>query len=190
VSGTIRKFDAEVHGSGDLSARGLASNNVRVILDSSGNVELSGSSATLSAEVNGSGDLDAKALVVARAITRNRGPGNIYLKKVSDTLDAEVRGSGELKTSTECKQVKVTMSGPGQVRLDGSTASLDARLTGSGNLEARGLLAQQADVVVRGPGTAFVNVQGKLSTEGKLAMANGAHMVMIDRSGARPSSEN
>eukprot|EP01032_Pedospumella_encystans_P022492 gene22492-25487_t len=190
IAGNIKKFDAEVHGSGDLSARGLASNNVRVILDSSGSVELSGTSNTLSAEVNGSGDLDAKGLVVARAVTRNRGPGNIFLKKVSDSLDAEVRGSGELKTTAECKDVKLTMSGPGQVHLDGNTANLNARLSGSGNLQARGLVAKQADVVVRGPGSAWVHVQGKLNTEGKQSGAEGSRMVLIDRSGVRPSRDN
>jgi hypothetical protein len=173
-----------VHGSGDLSARGLQSNNVRVILDGPGNVDLSGASTTLSAEVNGSGDLNARDLVVSRAVTRNRGPGNIYLKKVSDTLDAEVRGSGDLKTTTQCEKVKVTMSGPGQVMLDGTTASLDAHLTGSGNLEARNLLARQAEIQVHGPGNATVNVQGQLNAGNTRSNGN-ARVVMVDRSGVR-----
>jgi hypothetical protein len=185
VSGAIKRFDAEVHGSGDLEARGLQAQNARVIMSSAGGISLSGSSATLSADVSGSGDLDAKGLQVARAITRSKGPGNIYLQKVSETLDAEVQGSGDVNAETECKNVKVTMSGPGGVHLRGKSATLNAQLSGSGNLDARDMLTAQADVVVHGPGRAVVNVKGKVDAQGRQIMTDQQRLVWIDRSGTR-----
>jgi archaellum component FlaG (FlaF/FlaG flagellin family) len=185
VSGAIKRFDAEVHGSGDLEARGLQAQNARVIMSSAGNISLSGSSATLSADVSGSGDLDAKGLQVARAVTRSNGPGNIYLQKVSETLDAEVRGSGDVNAETECKDVKVTMSGPGGVHLRGKAASLNAQLSGSGNLDARDMLTAKADVQVRGPGNAVVNVKGKVDAQGRQIVTDKEKVVWIDRSGTR-----
>ncbi len=56
------------------------------------------------------------------------------------------------------------MHGPGEVKLDGKTANLTAHVSGSGNLNARQLWAKQADVTVRGPGNAVVNVNDKPTT--------------------------
>jgi hypothetical protein len=165
-----------VHGSGDLTARGLQAQNVRAILSGPGNMTLSGSGGTLSAEISGSGDLNAKSLQLARAVTRSRGPGNIFLNKVSDALEAELSGSGDLNATTECKSVKLTMNGPGEVKLDGKVDNLNAQLSGSGNLNARSLWANQADVTVRGPGNAVVNVKAK---------ADQSRLVTYERSGMR-----
>jgi hypothetical protein len=184
LNGQIKKFDAEVHGSGDLEARGLQTQNTRVSLSGPGGMNLSGSSETLSADVSGSGDLDAKQLKVAKAIARSKGPGNIYLSKVSDSLDADVRGSGDLHAEPECKDVKVTMSGPGGVQLRGWTSTLNAQVTGSGSLDARDMLARQAEVNVRGPGNATVNVEGKVAAQGQQLVSDKQRVVTVDRRGA------
>ncbi|SFL81445.1 Putative auto-transporter adhesin, head GIN domain [Rugamonas rubra] len=145
---------------------------------------LSGSSATLSAELSGSGRLDARQLAVARAFARSRGPGNIHLNKISDALEAEMSGSGELQASPECNSVKLTMSGPGQVKLDGRTQTLSAQLRGSGELDGRHLQAEQADVQVRGPGSAQLKLKPRLQTANSVA-----RLVTIDRDGQREGRE-
>jgi hypothetical protein len=161
IAGSIKKFEGEVRGSGDLTVRGLQAASARVLLTGPGNMELSGSVGQLNAELSGSGDLEGQSLQVTRAIARSRGPGNIYLSRVSETLDAELSGSGDLSATAACKNVKLSMQGPGDIKLDGRTEQLTAQVNGSGSLNARQLLAQQAEVNVRGPGNAVVNLNGK-----------------------------
>jgi hypothetical protein len=156
---------------------------VRALLSGPGNMNLSGSVGMLSAEVSGSGDLDAKMLQVGRAVTRSRGPGNIYLSKVSDALEADIGGSGDLSATASCKAVKLNMHGPGEVKLDGKTEMLSAQLSGSGNLNARQLWTGQADVTVRGPGNAVVNVSDR-------GGADHSRLVTYERNGTRQSASN
>ena len=115
-------------------------------------------------------------------MARSRGPGDIYLSKVSETLEAEVGGPGDLTATADCKSVRLNMHGPGEVKLEGKTAALTAQLSGSGNLNARQLWAGQADVIVRGPGNAVVNVNGKAAEQSRL--------VTYERNGTREKASN
>jgi hypothetical protein len=75
------------------------------------------------------------------------------------------------------------MHGPGEVKLDGKTDVLTAQLSGSGNLNARQLWTGQAEVTVRGPGNAVVNVSDKGS-------ADRSRLVTYQRNGTRQSASN
>jgi hypothetical protein len=96
----------------------------------------------------------------------------------------EVRGSGDLQAEPECKNVKVSMSGPGGVQLRGWTGALSASVTGPGNLDARDMLAKQAEVNVNGPGNATINVQGKVAAQGQQLDSDKQRVVTVDRRGA------
>ena len=63
------------------------------------------------------------------------------------------------------------MHGPGEVKLEGKTDTLVAQLSGSGSLNARQLWTSQADVTVRGPGNAVVNVADKAVTYDRKGMS-------------------
>jgi hypothetical protein len=76
-----------VHGSGDLTVRGLEAQSVRARLSGPGNMTLSGNAAVLSAQVSGSGDLDARQLCARQTDVTVRGPGNAIVA-VADKLDA------------------------------------------------------------------------------------------------------
>lgn len=191
LSGVIKKLDGEVHGSGDLAVDGLDAQQVRLLMNGPGNAELAGSTVVLNAELSGSGDLEADRLTAKNATLRSRGPGGIEISTVSDTLDAELRGSGSMKAAIAGKRLLLKMSGPGDSEIEGSVDQVKAQLSGSGSLEARHLLAGHADVVVRGPGTAVVNVRSKTDakTDAKTVMAEKSRLVTIDRSGARQALE-
>jgi hypothetical protein len=75
-----------VHGSGDLTVRGLEAQSVRARLTGPGNVMLSGTTTTLSAQVSGSGDLDARQLCTRQTDVSVNGPGNAVVA-VADKVD-------------------------------------------------------------------------------------------------------
>jgi hypothetical protein len=63
-----------VHGSGDLTVRGLEAQSVRARLSGPGNMILSGNTTVLSAQVSGSGDLDARQLCTRQTDVTVHGP--------------------------------------------------------------------------------------------------------------------
>jgi hypothetical protein len=130
-------------------------------------------------EVSGSGDLEGGRLQVRKAIVRSSGPGGVKLQNVSDTLDAELHGSGGLAASMSGKRLLLKMDGPGDARIDGSVDQASVQISGSGSLEGRRLSVGQPDIMVRGPGSAAVNVSGK---DGK-----GKADLLVDRSGSHRS---
>lgn len=187
LSGISGELAAEVRGPGDLIANQLEAQQVRLLMKGPGDVELAGSTVVLDAEIDGPGDLEADRLRAKNATLRSRGPGDVALSTVGDTLDAELRGPGSLKAGIAGKRLLLKMSGPGDAEIDGSVDAVNAQLSGPGSLDARRLLAGHADVVVRGPGTAVVNVRAKLGD--KTAMLEKSRLVTIDRRGAHQSGE-
>ncbi|WP_317204025.1 GIN domain-containing protein [Janthinobacterium sp.] len=176
------QLHAEIDGAGDLDAGQVRARSVTVLLRGAGGMTLAGSAATLMVELDGGGDFDGKDLKVLRASGRNRGPGNLTLGLVSEALEATLQGSGKLTATLAGKSVRLLMQGPGDAALSGSTDSIDAELSGPGNLDARRLLAGHAELRVRGPGQAFVNVRRKPGAEPGGAASR---VVRVDRAGAR-----
>lgn len=176
------RLHAEIDGVGDLDAGQVRARSVTALLRGAGDLTLAGSAATLMVEIDGAGDFDGKDLKVLRASGRNRGPGNLTLGLVSEALEATLQGSGKLTAALAGKSVKLVMQGPGDAALSGSTGSIDAELSGPGKLDARQLLAGHAELRVRGPGLAFVNVRRKPGAE---PGGGASRVVRVDRAGAR-----
>ena len=65
-----------MHGSGDLTVRGLQAQNVHLSMRGPGDAHLEGSAATLNVELSGSGDLHAHGLTSTNATTRSRASGS------------------------------------------------------------------------------------------------------------------
>jgi hypothetical protein len=72
---------------------------------------------------------------------------------------------------------------PGFAILSGRTGLVSEWRPGSGSLDARNLLAGQADVLVRGPGNAVVNVKAK--ADAGPALLEKSRVVTVERSAAR-----
>ena len=184
AAGVTRELAVELSGSGDLEATELRADAVTVTVRGAGSVTLAGSTSRLRADLSGSGDVDGKALQVARAVLHSGGPADIELGRVTDTLEADIAGPGSLSTRLDTRHAKLTIGGPFDVTLEGRTDQLTALLTGPGELDGRALQANAANVTVRGPGSATVNVRGKLETQSGQLSANGqARLVMVDRRG-------
>jgi hypothetical protein len=64
-------------------------------------------------------------------------------------------------------------------------AQVDAQIAGSGSLDGHGLTAGHADIVVHGPGTASVNVNGKDRLDAKTV--GRGQLLLVDRSGSHTS---
>jgi hypothetical protein len=134
--------------------------------------------------VSGSGDLDAAQLKVRKAMVKGRGPGEIRLATVTDTLDAKLHSSGELSATMAGKRLQLQMSGPADAHIDGTVDQVNAQLSGAGSLEARRLAAAHADIQVRGPGSAAVNLTG-----GGKRLADRSSMLLVDRRGTHHITE-
>jgi hypothetical protein len=177
LSGTSRELDLEMSGSGDFEGCDLRiAGGARSVQRGPGNACITGTVRTFDGEVDGSGDLDAANLKAGKATVRGRGPGAITLATVGDTLDAELSGSGDLTANLAAKRLLLRMNGPGDARIAGTVAQVDAQIAGSGGLDGHGLTAGHADIVVHGPGTASVNVNGKDRGQLLLVDRSGSHM--------------
>lgn len=184
VAGMTRELAVDLTGSGDLEATDLRTDVVTATVHGSGSVTLAGSTARLRADLTGSGDVDGKALQVARAELRSGGTGDIELNRVTETLDAGLGGPGGLSTRLATRHAKLTIDGTADVTLEGRTEQLTVQLTGPAELDGSALQANVANVTVRGPGSATVNVRGKLQTQsGQLAASGQPRLLTVDRRG-------
>jgi hypothetical protein len=186
LSGTSRELDLEMSGSGDFAGCDLRiDGGAHSVQRGPGNACIAGNVRTFDGEVSGSGDLDAAGLKAGKATVRAHGPGGVTLATVGDTLDAELSGSGGLTANLAAKRLRLRMNGPGDARIAGTVAQVDAQLAGSGSLDGHGLTAGHADIVVHGPGTASVNVNGKDGLDAKTV--GRGQLLLVDRSGSHTS---
>jgi hypothetical protein len=178
AGGITRSLDADLSGSGDFDAGELHASHVAMLMHGAGGVRLAGSGQELRVEVSGSGDFDACALSADSVTALLRGAGNACVAGNIKKFDAEIHGSGDLTArGLQTQTARVQLTSAGNLSLSGSTAALNAEMTGSGDLDARQLLTGHADVVVRGPGSAVVNLQAKSGNN------EHSHLLTIDRSG-------
>jgi hypothetical protein len=80
------------------------------------------------------------------------------------------------------KRLLLRMSGPGGATIDGTVEQVSAQLSGSGSLEGRQLQAARAEIDVRGPGSAAVNVEPKAD---KRAARAGSQLLVVERNSRR-----
>lgn len=187
LSSAVTRLDGEMNGPGELAVDRLQAQSIRLIMNGPGDASLEGDVALLTAEVRGPGNLEASRLNIKNATVRSRGPGDIELATVSESLDAELRGPGSLQAVMAGKRLALNMTGPGDAEITGTVDTVNAQLSGSGDLDARHLLAGTADVVVRGPGSAVVNVKPK--GDAKTAMLGRPHLLHVDRRGSSQTQQ-
>ena len=106
-------FDVDVNGSGDVSLKNIKATKLNVRLQSSGNVDVTGSGTTVIARIDGSGSIDAreyKARVVEATID---GAGNISVH-ADESLKAAISGAGNIEYKGKPK-VSQNVTGAGTV---------------------------------------------------------------------------
>lgn len=100
-------------GSGDISTR-VSSPKIEVQLNGSGDIKLSGQTDNLTAGVAGSGDIHAFELKAKKVSAGLTGSGNLEVY-ASESLSAGVTGSGEVFYKGEPKDKDFKVAGSGQI---------------------------------------------------------------------------
>jgi hypothetical protein len=90
----------------------------------------------------------------------------LYHITIADLRAVEVRGSGDVKAEhLDSPALSVTLAGSADVSLVGRADDLSLTINGSGNLDAGGLAAKRAKVVMSGSGDATVNAGDTLDVQ-------------------------
>jgi hypothetical protein len=101
-------------GSGTISARGIRTAKLTVVVSGSGVVEADGSAASLAVNLSGSGDAVLGELVSRHAIATLGGSGTIVLT-ATKSLKAWVSGSGSILYAGDPSEVAASVPGSGTV---------------------------------------------------------------------------
>lgn len=116
-SGTIKSDDFKVAlaGSGDIDLK-VDADSLESSIAGSGDIQLSGSTGSLETKIAGSGDFDGSSLD-------------------SKNVDVKIAGSGDV--NVVCNgTLKVRISGSGDVKYSGNPTSKDTKVSGSGSISS------------------------------------------------------
>lgn len=141
--------ELDVSGSGQVAAKGIRSEGLKITLSGSGTITVAGKAENLrmdEIDLSGSGSIEAKGIQADRLKTRLGGSGNITLAGKADRLEISVDGSGNCHTlDLKSKTVTIDMSGSGSA-LIAASEKLDATVSGSGSIEYVGEPALKQNV--------------------------------------------
>ena len=105
---------AAIHGSGDMTVRGLSTRDFTARVHGSGDIAVEGRAERVLARIHGSGDIDLDALAI-------------------DSLDAAVHGSGDI-TVGRTRRLAAAIHGSGDVVYAGDPAITSRAIHGSGGV--------------------------------------------------------
>jgi hypothetical protein len=114
-TGTIKSnnFKLALSGSGDIDLK-VDANKIRTSIAGSGNIKLNGNSSSLTCSIAGSGDIRAYGLK-------------------TKSIAVSVAGSGNVRT-TVSESIKVRVAGSGSVYYKGNPSKIDSKSAGSGSV--------------------------------------------------------
>ncbi|WP_246277532.1 head GIN domain-containing protein [Winogradskyella ursingii] len=122
-------------GSGDITSKEIiTSNDFKISLSGSGDIELNIESSTIDSSIAGSGNIELNG-ATNQLHTKVTGSGNFNGNglKTSD-VDASISGSGNINV-TCIGQLKARVTGSGNITYKGNPQSTDTKVTGSGNIK-------------------------------------------------------
>lgn len=151
---TVSKL--EVNGSGEIKGTyPIKGDEVKLILNGSGDLNITLEANTVKALVSGSGDL--KAILHAKTIKASlSGSGDIKLSGEATALNATVTGSGDIDSRTlqvrngvakvvgsgdvyitASEQLSATIVGSGDIHINGDVGKIEKKIVGSGSINKR-----------------------------------------------------
>jgi hypothetical protein len=92
-------------------------------------------------------------------------------------MSLELTGEGSLTWSGRATDLDVVLAGSGDVSIEGTAESAELFLRGSGSLDARDLVADEANIELDGPGELSVTVNGLVNARA----ANGGSIDLFGR---------
>lgn len=81
------------------------------------------------------------------------------------SIKLRISGSGDLRFTGSAPRLTLEVGGSGDMRVKGDTDFVDVRLSGSGDIDARDLVANEADVELDGSGDLRLTVNGPVDAE-------------------------
>lgn len=109
-----RLTQAEVNGSGSIDIRDVTQDDVDLTINGSGDIRAKGQASELSATINGSGRLLAEDLETEEASVTLSGSGSADIH-ATQRVRAEVMGSGTVSYSGEPEEVRPSVLGSGSI---------------------------------------------------------------------------
>jgi hypothetical protein len=97
--------------------------------------------------------------------------------EASAPVSLELTGSGTLSWSGRATELDAVLAGDGTLSIEGSAESTELSLRGSGSIDARALIAEDADIQVDGPGELTLTVNGRVDARA----AGGARVDLYGR---------
>jgi len=123
-------------GSGDVVGKDvIKSNDVRVALAGSGDIDLKLEAKTVDAAISGSGDIDLRGTTTSfEAAIAGSGDIEAFDLK-SDKAEVRISGSGDVTLSVK-NDLKARISGSGDIRYKGNPKYEDTKVSGSGSIRS------------------------------------------------------
>jgi hypothetical protein len=106
----------EIGGTAELKATGLASANLRVDIQGTGSITLSGTAGTMEVSIDGTGEVDADKLAAEDARVAIGGTGQATLR-ASKSVEVNVSGTGSVDIAGNPARVKKSVTGTGSVHV-------------------------------------------------------------------------
>jgi hypothetical protein len=133
-----------INGSGDFDSEGvIRGNELEILINGSGDVEM---------------DLEMKSVV-----THINGSGDVELSGIQGNLELFVNGSGDFEADgVRLDQCNITVNGSGNVKLNGSANDVKLNQSASGDINLFNLKANNMVADSRGSGDMVVSVSGNL----------------------------
>lgn len=107
-------FNSIIKGSGDVFVKNLNVESLRILINGSGNVKMSGTSNITSLEIDGSGDI-------------------IMNEMISKRVTALINGSGDMKINV-IEYLKAIINGSGDIGYIGNPSTFETKVNGSGDI--------------------------------------------------------
>jgi hypothetical protein len=124
----------------------------------------------------GSGDIEVEGFDSERLECSTKGSGDITITDlICDDLFCHVNGSGDIIVNrVEGNFLKCRIAGSGDFKAVGEVESVEIGIYGSGDVDLRKLIAQEAEVVIKGSGDVKVyceeNFDGAIYGSGDIAV--------------------
>lgn len=128
----------DVRGSGVLTLANIDQPSLRLGIDGSGSVDVTGAADQVEISISGSGETALRDLTAKTVEVEIRGSGNVSANGTADAVDVKISGSGDAELrDLIARSVTVSIRGSGDATLTAKVEA-DVFVSGSGDVEVSG----------------------------------------------------
>lgn len=104
----------EVEGAGDIVIDDYRGDDLELVIDGAGDLDIDGEAGRLNVTVNGAGDIDARRLIAREVVVRVNGAGDVDVY-ASDTADVTINGVGDIDVYGDPAEFTRSVAGLGSI---------------------------------------------------------------------------